>query len=204
LSIIATGLLLTGIKQVDKHGKDIEHKHDFMDALINVKNGLVILKKEPTYVLIGLTESLLFSTLHIFIFIWTPILRDINPKVETNDVFTLFMMSLMLGGAFFRAMFIFFNNNIFVVVKLVSFFCLVSHGLVVINQGYDMTLVGFLLYEAAVGMLYPTYSKLKSEYLPSEQRGTLMNIFKIPLNLTIIFLLLTMKWLFTIRQVRVN
>jgi hypothetical protein len=201
---------VTSIKQVDKHGKAIEYKHDFMDALVNVKNGLILLKNKPTYILIGLTESLLFSTLHIFIFIWSPILRELNSKVETNEVFTLFMMSLMAGGAFYRviiyltqAILIFFNNNIFAVVKLVSFFSLLAHVLAVINKGYDITLLGFILYEAAIGMLYPTYSKLKSEYLPAEQRGTLMNIFKIPLNLTIIFLLLTMKWLFTLRQVRI-
>jgi hypothetical protein len=69
---------------------------------MNVKNNIILLKDKPTYILIGLTESLLFSTLHIFIFIWTPVLRDLNPKVETNDVFTLFMMSLMVGGGLFR------------------------------------------------------------------------------------------------------
>jgi hypothetical protein len=94
-----------------------------------------------------------------------------------------------------------FNSNIFKVVKLVSFLCFISYGLAAFSGSYNMTLIGFLLYEVTVGMLYPSYSKLKSEYLPSEQRGTLMNIFKIPLNLTIIFLLLTMKWLFTIREV---
>jgi ATP/ADP translocase len=67
-------------------------------------------------------------------------------------------------------------------------------------SSYNFTLYSFLLYEVCVGMLYPTYSKIKSEYLPEKSRGTLMNIFKIPLNLIVIFLLLNMNTLFTLRQ----
>ena len=54
-------------------------------------------------------------------------------------------------------------------------------------------------------MLYPTYSQIKSEYLPEKARGTLMNIFKIPLNIIVIFLLFNMNTLFTINQlIKVN
>lgn len=54
-------------------------------------------------------------------------------------------------------------------------------------------------------MLYPTYSQIKSEYLPEKTRGTLMNIFKIPLNLIVIFLLFNMNTLFTINQlIKIN
>lgn len=67
-------------------------------------------------------------------------------------------------------------------------------------SSYNFTLYSFLLYEICVGMLYPTYSKIKSEYLPAKSRGTLMNIFKIPLNLIVIFLLLNMNTLFTLKQ----
>jgi hypothetical protein len=68
----------------------------------NIKSSLALIKEKPVYMWIGLTESLLFSILQIFIFIWTPILKQKNPEVETSEVFTLFMMALMVGGAFFR------------------------------------------------------------------------------------------------------
>jgi hypothetical protein len=60
---------------------------------------------------------------------------------------------------------------------------------------------GFLVYEVSIGLFYPTYSKIKSEYLPSEVRGTLMNVFKIPFNFIVVILLITMNKLFTIPQV---
>ncbi len=68
----------------------------------NVKDGIVYLKNKPFTILIGLTESLMFSMLHIFIFVWTPVMKELNPNVNTSEVFTLFMMSLMVGAACFR------------------------------------------------------------------------------------------------------
>lgn len=66
---------------------------------------------------------------------------------------------------------------------------------------YNMTLYGFLAYEVSIGLFYPTYSKIKADYLPSEARGTLMNIFKIPFNIIVVILLFTMDKLFTVQQV---
>jgi hypothetical protein len=100
-----------------------------------------------------------------------------------------------------QAVFLYFNNDSFKTVNFVSSITLLAFILSNIQIGYNSTLCGFLLYEISVGMLYPSYSKIKAEFLPSENRGTLTNIFKIPLNMIIIFLLLTMDTLFTIKQV---
>jgi hypothetical protein len=55
-----------------------------------------------------------------------------------------------------------------------------------------------MLYEITVGMMYPTLSKMKSDYLPNENRGTIMNLFKIPLNIWVIVLLLSIGKILTI------
>lgn len=86
-------------------------------------------------------------------------------------------------------------------VKLVSGLCAIAFFLANTGFSYDTTLYGFLIYEVSVGMLYPIYSKIKAEYLPASYRGTLMNIFKIPFNMIVIFLLLSMNKIFTIQQV---
>lgn len=52
-----------------------------------------------------------------------------------------------------------------------------------------------------IGMMYPSFSKIKSDFLPSENRGTIMNIFKIPLNIWVIILLFSMGTYLTIKQV---
>jgi len=53
-------------------------------------------------IILGLTESFLFSILQIFIFIWSPTLKELKPNAETSEIFLLFMLSMMLGGTVFK------------------------------------------------------------------------------------------------------
>lgn len=56
-------------------------------------------------ILIGLTESLLFSVLHIFIFIWSPVIKEMKNNADTSEIFILFMLSMMVGGTVFKVNF---------------------------------------------------------------------------------------------------
>lgn len=102
ISLISVALLVTSIEKLETESQKEESKHDFIDVFINIKDSLGVCKRQPFIILIGLTESLLFAVLHIFIFIWTPILREAKESVDTSEVFTLFMMALMVGGSSFR------------------------------------------------------------------------------------------------------
>lgn len=53
----------------------------------------------------------------------------------------------------------------------------------------------FLLFEVTVGLFYPSYGVIKSERIPEDVRSTVMNIFRIPLNLFVVLLLLKIKFL---------
>jgi hypothetical protein len=94
-----------------------------------------------------------------------------------------------------------FNNDSFKVAKIMSALCSLSFLIANLKISYDVTLFAFLIYEVSIGLFYPIYSKIKCEYLPSNSRGTLMNIFKIPFNVTVVILLFSMNTLFTIPQV---
>ena len=41
----------------------------------------------------------------------------------------------------------------------------------------------FLLFEACVGVFWPSMMKMRSQYVPEEVRSTIINFFRIPLNL---------------------
>jgi len=113
VTIGVTGILFSSNDQ-NKENVEIEKEnkvesYDINDVFMNILKSLKECRKKPFIILIGLTESFMFVTLHIFIFIWTPVLKDLNSEVETSEIFTLFMLSLMLGGATFRVKFIFIN-----------------------------------------------------------------------------------------------
>ena len=44
----------------------------------------------------------------------------------------------------------------------------------------------FLVFEACVGVYFPSMGTLRSQYLPDEHRGVIMNLFQIPLNAIVI------------------
>ena len=57
-------------------------------------------------------------------------------------------------------------------------------------------LVGaFLLFEACVGMYFPSIGTLRGKYLPDTHRGVIMNIFGFPLNLIVVTVNLLISYL---------
>ena len=49
--------------------------------------------------------------------------------------------------------------------------------------GGQIKLLAFLGFEVCVGIFWPSLMKLRSRYVPEEVRSTIMNLFRVPLNL---------------------
>ncbi len=58
-----------------------------------------------------------------------------------------------------------------------------------ISQGGCLNLVGFCLFECCVGLFWPSIMKMRSQYIPEESRSTIMNFFRIPLNIFVCIVL---------------
>ena len=52
-----------------------------------------------------------------------------------------------------------------------------------ISFGGSVQLLGFCIFESCVGIFWPSIMKMRSQYIPEEARSTIMNFFRIPLNL---------------------
>lgn len=50
-------------------------------------------------------------------------------------------------------------------------------------------LVAFCVFEVLIGMFWPSMMTLRARYVPEEQRSTIINIFRIPLNLFVCIIL---------------
>jgi hypothetical protein len=50
-------------------------------------------------------------------------------------------------------------------------------------------LIGFCTFEACVGIFWPSIMKMRSQYIPEEARSTIMNFFRIPLNIFVCIVL---------------
>lgn len=166
----------------------------------NSLNTIREIKRKPILFYIGLTESLLFCCLQVFIFVWTPTLKELNPKADNGRIFTLFMMAFMAGGTSFRVLYSYYNKDTMAIARVVGLLGSVGYLMIYLRKDYNNVLNGFLCFEASIGLFYPTYSKIKQELLPKEYRGTLMTMFKIPFNIIIAYLFLNLNKIVNKRQ----
>jgi len=58
-----------------------------------------------------------------------------------------------------------------------------------ITSGGRLNLLGFCLFEMCVGIFWPSIMKMRSQYIPEESRSTIMNFFRIPLNIFVCIVL---------------
>ena len=54
-------------------------------------------------------------------------------------------------------------------------------------------LVAFCLFEVMVGLFWPSMMKMRAEYVPEEMRSTIINFFRIPLNLFVCLILYNVR-----------
>jgi hypothetical protein len=52
-----------------------------------------------------------------------------------------------------------------------------------------LQLISFCVFEACVGIFWPSMMALRAHYVPEEMRSTIINIFRIPLNLFVCLVL---------------
>merc|ERR1712157_487727 len=55
--------------------------------------------------------------------------------------------------------------------------------------------LSFFVFEACVGMYFPSIGTLRSRYIPDSHRSVIMNLFGIPLNVLVVAVYLFMKYL---------
>ena len=53
----------------------------------------------------------------------------------------------------------------------------------ILSLAGKVQLFGFTVFEGCVGMFWPSIMKMRSVYVPEEMRSTIINIFRMPLNL---------------------
>merc|ERR1719231_1512035 len=54
-----------------------------------------------------------------------------------------------------------------------------------------LCLVAFLLFEGVVGCYFPALGTLKSKIIPDAQRSTIYNLYRVPLNVLVLLVLLS-------------
>lgn len=136
--------------------------------------------------------TLFESSMYIFVFNWTPVLHhhgDAPPPF--GMIFSTFMMSCMIGSSIF-AMCSTFKTKLVLLPALALAGCAMMLPTVLgVSASKDpFNLWAFLVFELCCGLYFPAIGTLKAEAVPEANRSTIYNLFRAPMNMIVVAVLL--------------
>lgn len=185
--ILVIGGVLLSLTWEENFGE----KQESQFSISSLVQGLKILRNEPDVLICGLVQSLFEGAMYSFVFEWTPALTPEGTSPPYGTIFATFMVCCMAGSQLVSKALSSGGtpHSALPYVFLVSAASLAA----VPFDGYfgtSMSFYGFLVFEMCVGLYFPLISMMKSVIVPEQHRSTLYNIFRVPLNAIVLFVLL--------------
>ena len=145
---------------------------------------------------IGLIEGIVMACLNMFLFSWTPILKQSTPRgMNPGFIFTSMVLTMIVGTKLCKLLIVYLYCDYFISITG----CLFLQGIFLILTYYKDSFLERLIFLCAfdglIGFYNPVNSVLKSKILVEKYRALLMNLFRVPLNIYVIIVLLTIKYI---------
>ncbi|XP_062596250.1 molybdate-anion transporter-like isoform X1 [Saccostrea cucullata] len=163
----------------------------------NFTNALVAIRNDTKILCLGLIQSLFEGSMYIFVLEWTPALTpDTKPgstekheSIPHGHIFAAFMVSIMIGSSIFKLLSKYTSVESFM--RVVLFTAAVSLTTPILFKGNQIIVFsGFLIFECCVGIFWPSLGQMRGKYVPDDTRSTIMNFFRVPLNMIVVVILL--------------
>lgn len=187
--VLIIGWGLIHVKWSENYGENVGQTETNTGE--SIKHAVLLVIRNRPILLLGLVQSLFEGAMYSFVFMWSPALTvegEDNPPFGL--IFATFMICCMLGSQAFGYLIAlyppeFILRNVFIVSML-------SLATVPIDKfvGTNFTYFGFLLFEVCVGIYFPCQSTIKGSVVPEQSRSTIYNLFRVPLNAIVLFVLL--------------
>ncbi|CEL98527.1 unnamed protein product [Vitrella brassicaformis CCMP3155] len=134
---------------------------------------------------VGMVQSFFEAAMYSFVFVWTPALPR---TIDQGIVFSSFMVAVMLGSNVFvflekAGLQLSLSVLLYVVVGAVSMLC--AALALYLNAASPWRLLAFLLFELCCGVHFSAFYSLRARVLPEEGRATILNLYRVPLNLIV-------------------
>lgn len=154
-------------------------------------------------------QAVFEGAMYTFVFLWTPALSPNGEHIPHGFIFALFMLSSMAGSAI--AGHLLSSNHrperymqyVFMLASAcmcvpVLFYSQASEAKDLEAPGGitftgKVQLLSFCLFEVCIGVFWPSMMRMRAHYLPDDLRATLINCFRIPLNLFVCAVLYNVK-----------
>ncbi|KAF2072680.1 hypothetical protein CYY_006014 [Polysphondylium violaceum] len=154
-------------------------------------NALQFVKEDQSVLKLGATQSLFESSMYTFVFMWTPTLSETGElgALPFGLIFATFMVCVMIGSSLFNLIPL-KPESLIQVILLVSSLALLIPAF--FNDSF-IVYGSFLIFEVCCGLYFPCVGTLRSAYIPESMRATIMNLFRVPLNLLVVLILVNVS-----------
>ena len=134
--------------------------------------------------------------LNIYLFSWTPILKQSTPgDMNVGFIYTSMVLTMIVGTKLYEVLIIYCKFDYYSSITG----CLFIQGFLLFITYFDDRFLARLIYlslfNGMIGFYSPLNSIVKSNILIEKFRALLMNIFRIPLNIYVIIILSTLKYM---------
>lgn len=204
-------LLLGGVVIFTTWGEnygDPKHQHSLDHQF---KMAFAAILSDPRIALLGAMQAMFEASMYTFVFLWTPALSPAGEKIPHGMIFACFMTASMVGSALSAILmkrqrpeqYMKYVFGLSAVALAVPFFSHVSRTDakdVAVAAGKEgepksisldgqVQLVAFLVFEVLVGVFWPSMMTMRARYVPEDMRSTIINCFRVPLNLFVCVIL---------------
>nr|POF10804.1 molybdate-anion transporter [Quercus suber] len=197
---LAIGMAIILSSWTENYGDPSESKN----LLTQFRGAAVAIASDEKIALLGAIQSLFEGSMYTFVFLWTPALSPNDEDIPHGFIFATFMLASMMGSSLASRLMarssprVECYMQIVFAVSSVSLLLPILTSLMVapskvkggsISFAGCIQVVGFCAFEACVGIFWPSIMKMRSQYIPEEARSTIMNFFRIPLNIFVCIVL---------------
>ncbi|KAI4330972.1 hypothetical protein MLD38_029208 [Melastoma candidum] len=178
----------------ENYGDSSESK----DLLTQFKGAATAIASDEKIALLGAIQSLFEGSMYTFVFLWTPALSPNDEDIPHGFIFATFMLASMLGSSIASRLMAHSSPSVESYMQIVFLISSASLTLPIITSilvppsnvkgggisfAVCLQVLGFCAFEGCVGIFWPSIMKMRSQYIPEEARSTIMNFFRIPLNI---------------------
>ena len=153
----------------------------------SVQLSLKVITSNPNILLLGLSQSFFEGAIYTFVFMWVPsLIQSTSGSIPTGLVFSCFMLSMTIGGILFSILlqFSFSSESLCLYVYVISAMAMLVP---VITFEFWPVFFSFLVLETMLGMFNSCGAQLRSKFYPDNLQSSIMSVFRVPLNLLVVF-----------------
>lgn len=176
----------------NKPGDDKKH-----NTLYLYKAAFKELKKREI-ITVGIMESLWSAVLHIFIFAWTPILQSSTDySFNPGMIFFCFVLLIICGTKLYEVFIIHLKTNPYISLFACLLIEIMSFFIIYMVENFTVRFLMCTVINGICGFYQPVNSIIKAKILKENVRALLMNMFRVPLNIYVVSILVLLKQLET-------